>query len=354
MLLLLLASLAAQDPAPLYTPSVSLRFGFSSQEFAYSDAAGERRSLTLAVRVPAVPAGARMPVVIWSPEAFSTSSADPEAALSKWSEATAAAGYLAVTVLHPERAEAQKAALCRALQVEDCASFSDINWDRAQDLVRVVAAAQTFNETGPAEIRGRIDVDRIAVAGFDHGANAAASLAGATRLLRPTASRTRPDAFPSDKPVAFVLISPAGSGNEGFYDYDVNQPRHSWMSIPRPVLTITGRGDNNCILAGSCFEGDSPARRALTFNLQPSTGNKALLSLGSIDVDHAFYGSLDTEACEAQGTDPAHCKLQGDLLKSTVLAFLDAQLRSAAPAIAWLRNDLVVAASGNTVTWRKK
>lgn len=361
MILLLLASLASQDlPALcsqysercLYAPSSSFRFGVSSQVFAYNDVASERRSLTLAVRVPAVPAGTRMPLVIWSPEAFSNPT-DAESILQKWSELTASAGYLTLTVTHPERTDAQKTALCKALEIEDCAAFSDVNWDRAQDLVRVVAAAEAFNESGPAEIRGRIDLDRIAVAGFDQGANAAASLAGATRMIRPTATRARPDAFVSGRPVAFVLLSPSSAGIEGFYDYDINQPRHSWMGVVRPVLTITGRGDNNCVFPGSCFEGDSPARRAGTFDFHPA-GGKSLLSLSTVEVNHDFYGSIDVDACTAKGTEPAHCALQADLLKSTVMAFLDGQVRNVPAAMAWIRNDLVVPASGRTVTWRKK
>lgn len=167
ILLLLSTAALAQSPPSLYTSPSSLPFGTQSLELPYADAAGLTRTLPLQARIPVtgqVLGNTPLPVVVWS-------QVDD---LEAWSITTARAGYLTVTVSHPTRDDVQKAALCKALRVADdaCAAFDSAAWDRAQDLTRVLAALEVQNQSGPNEIRGRIDLTRIAVGGFGEGASA--------------------------------------------------------------------------------------------------------------------------------------------------------------------------------------
>jgi predicted dienelactone hydrolase len=212
---------------------------------------------------------------------------------------------------------------------------------------------ETFNTAGPPEIRGRIDLSRIAVAGFAEGASAAISAAGATRMLTLTATRANPNFTASARPVAFVAISPAGPGNEGFYDTDTGQPTQSWSSISRPVFSVTGAGDNTNLNLGLSASGDSPSMRLIPYNLMPS-GGKYQMFLQSVMTDHAFLGSLDVEDCVSKEVEKQHCESHAEYLKSAVLAFLDGTVRKVDRAQTWLSNGLIEPASDGMVTWRKK
>jgi hypothetical protein len=332
----------------LYDPGIKVRFGSATVDYSYTDITGLTRHIRLQVRVPAV--SGTLPLVVWSPGGDPGD--DPASALANWSETTAGAGYLTATVQHTVRDESSKQALCKALEVPEdlCASANAGDWDRAQDLQKLLAAVETFNQAGPAEIRGRIDLSRIAVAGFAEGATAAISIAGATRMITPAASRLAPDIVMSSRPIAFVTISPANPSKEGLYDQDTGQPTHSWQRIDRPVLSLTGAGDNDCQGAAGCQIGGVPSLRLIPFDLMPP-GGKFELFLKSVDASHEFFGSLDTAQCAGEGVEEEHCTMHAAWLRSTVLAFLDATVRKLEPAQSWLKSEVPAAAP---VAWRSK
>lgn len=339
---LLSVAALAQSPPQIYTSPASLSFGTQSLDLPYADAAGLTRTLPLQVRIPAtgqVLGNTPLPVVVWSQVAD----------LEAWSITTARAGYLTVTVAHPTRDDADKAALCKAIRIEPaaCIAFDAAAWDRAQDLMRVLAALEVQNQSGPNEIRGRIDLTRIAVGGFGEGASAALTIAGATLLLRPQATRENPDTLVSPKPIAFIAISPSGPLREGLYDTDTFENNHSWQKIERPILSITAAGDNTCQLHVGCnYQGSSPSVRAMTFDLMPP-GGKYLMFIKSVDIDHAFLGSLDTTDCDA-------CVNPSRWMRSAVLSYLDAVVRKIPAAATWISDGSIQDASGKVVTWRKK
>lgn len=339
-----LLSVAAltQAPPPLYTSPASLSFGTQSLDLPYADAAGLTRTVPLQVRIPVtgqVLGNTPLPVVVWSQVAD----------LEAWSVTTARAGYLTVTVAHPTRTDSDKAALCKAIRIEEaaCIAFDSAAWDRAQDLIRVIAALEVQNQSGPNEIRGRIDLTRIAVGGFGEGASAALTIAGATRLLRPQATRESPDTLVSSRPIAFIAISPPGPQHEGFYDTDFRQNTHSWQKLDRSILAITAAGDNTCQQHIGCnVQGSTPAIRTMTYDLMPA-GAKYLMFLKTVEIDHAFLGSLDTADCDA-------CVNPSRWMRSSVLAYLDAVVRKIPAAATWISEGSIQDASGKVVTWRKK
>jgi hypothetical protein len=285
-------------------------------------------------------------VVIWSPA--SGDSAAPQEVLSKWSETTAKAGYFTVTVAHQPRANADRIDLCLANGLDtlrECFFFNPVNWDWPNDLSQVINWLEGVNQAGPPEIRGRIDLKRIAVAGFADGSSGALSLAGARRMLASEKLAEAED-FSDARPIAFVALSPQGPTLEGFFDTERGREVTSWTSIERPVLTVSGAGDNNCLqLFGGCTSGDTPSRRRIPFELMPP-GNKYEMFIDSVLIPHDFIGSLDTASCSCEEFDT--------WLRSTVLAFLDANVRELPAAAAWLKAGLIAPASNRTVIWSAK
>lgn len=360
LLLLGAAAIAAAQQPPgcapypncLYTPGQPVTFNEAAAAVSYRDAQGDTRTIGLYLRVPAG-ISAVMPVVIWSHNA--ETSGEAKSIMVPWSETTARAGYLTVTLSHPLRNEDQALAQCVSLRLDEdaCKRMGLTSWDWPRDLREVISWLERQNTTADSPLRGRVDMARIAIAGHAEGANGAVSLAGATRLLT-TLDRKKPNDFSDPRPAAFISLSPQGPLIEGFYDQDTFEPNSSWMNIARPVFMATGDGDNTCRLPGACsFSGDSPSRRRIAIELMPA-GGKYLLYFNSVKISHEFLGSLDTAACAAAGADPALCANFSDVLRSSVVAFLDAHLRGNRAALAWLRDGLAKDASKGIGELRSK
>jgi predicted dienelactone hydrolase len=307
--------------------------------------------LDVHVRLPVASTGP-LPVVIWSPD--STTLRPARETLVAWSEATARAGYMTVTISHPVRDQTQHVRLCRALEIEPrpCFLLDPVNWDWPKDQGEVISWMERANQSGPDGVRGRIDLRRIAVAGYAAGGNGAVSLAGAKRLLT-TENRRNADDLSDPRVAAVVSLSPQGPLNEGFFDADAFKPATSWLTVGRPVLMATGSGDNNCTPRAQCRSGDTPMRRRVAYELMPA-GGKYLLFINSVRISHEFLETLDTQACEQAGAEAALCSNFRDWLRSAVHAFLDAHLRNLAEAQTWMRSGLIRAASAEIAGWETK
>lgn len=325
----------AQTPV-LYNPGPPASFTTAAATVDYRDAANDTRTLSLTIRRPNV-TGA-LPVVVWSHSAVF-----PSDALFRWSEATAQAGYLTIVVSHPTRDVAQAVRLCEALQVDEeaCRTIGLVNWDRPQDLKQVLDWLERNREN--------VDVRRVALAGHADGASAAVSLAGAKRLLTST-ERRKADDFTDRRPVAFVALSPHGPVREGFFDAGWRAPESCWAPVTRPVLVVTGAGDNNCDDPGTCRQGDSAARRRIVFDAMPE-GGKYLMFVRSLKVSHELLGSLDPAVCGATG---AECEAFERWMRSSVVAFLDAHVRQLPAAQAWLKEMAAGVAALGDVEWGAK
>jgi hypothetical protein len=321
-------------------------FTESEESITYTDIAGRERTINIMFRLPDIPIRP-LPVVVWSHGGFNGQT-NPGAALNEWSEVTARSGYLTVTIAHTPRGPGQRSDLCLALGITapaDCDAFHYLNWDRPHDLKQVLDELERQNVQGP--LRGRLDLDRIAVGGHSAGSAGALSIAGAVRVFN-----QRLYSFEDSRPVAFLAFSPQGPTSEGFFDTDLHKPDTSWDPLERPVLVATGDGDSNCDPRGDCMPGANPAyARRVGFNRMPG-GNKYLLYIQDAEAYHGMFG-LD-EDCVAQGLSPAKCQAFSDWLTSGALAFLDAHVRRSAVAYAWLQNGLIEAASNKVVEWIKK
>ncbi|MBS1824849.1 MAG: hypothetical protein JST93_05985 [Acidobacteria bacterium] len=357
-MLFLGAAAFAQAPLPpacapypngcLYSPGPAGNFSTVNSTISYRDVTERPRVLPIFVRVPSGIQGP-LPLVVWSAD---EATSDPRTSISAWSEATARAGYLTVTVAHTPRTTEERTRFCTAAGLDEpiCATLNPLLWDGPQDLKQVLDFLEELNATGPPEIRNRIDMKRIALAGHGYGSNGSMSLLGAQRIL---VEGVPPFDFSDPRPAAVIALSPYGPTQGGMFDTDVGRNFTSWTTLERPALTITGAGDNDCVTPGQCFTGDSPSRRRIPFDLMPR-GAKYDMFVRSVEMSHDHIGALDSAACAAQGVPQARCANFENWLRAAVLAFLDAQLRSIPAARNWLQNDLVQPASANGVIWRKK
>jgi predicted dienelactone hydrolase len=157
---------------------------------------------------------------------------------------------------------------------------------------------------GPGPLAGRIDLDRIAVAGHSYGAISAAVGVGRT-----AAGRSSPD--PRLK--AAILLSPQTppSGDPGV----------AFSPIKVPVLHVTGTRDEGIV------GGATPADRQRPFALIPSRPQALVVFR---DADHLVFSGWRPGRPE-----PGDAAIQADVATVTT-RFLDAVLRNDAAARAWM------------------
>jgi predicted dienelactone hydrolase len=333
-------------PGCLYFPATEFPFLPTTSQTTYVDKANQKRTIEFAVRTP-IGAPAPMPVVIWS-HGGAGGKDEGENSLHAWSDVTAAAGYLTISIAHTPRLD--RTALCQAIGIPDAATcdlFKHLNWDRPFDISAVITELERMNRLG--DLRGRIDLNRIAVAGHSAGAGATLTVAGALRNFTGA-----PRSLADPRPIAFLAFSPQQPGTEGFFDTNFRKPLHSWAPIRKPVLIGTGDGDNTCNPGeepGSC-PGDTPYGRRLNFD-RMSEGNKYRIYVHDADAFHTLF-AMNTNTCAKLGVDQAKCDEIARWLQSAALAFLDGHVRQDAFATQWLKSNNVGIASRGVAEWSLK
>jgi hypothetical protein len=338
----------ALTPDCLYFPANQFAFQTTTRQVTYTDNAGLSRTIEVAIRRPSG-APLPLPVVIWS-HGGAGGKTNPLNSMSAWSDTTAAAGYLTISIAHTPRSDQERSLLCQSIGIADpatCDLFKHLNWDRPFDITAVIDELEAQNQLG--ELQGQIAVDRIAVGGHSAGAGGALSVAGALRNFTGT-----PVSFDDPRPVAFLGFSPQQPGTEGFFDTDFQRPLHSWQPLARPVLTGTGDGDNGCNpsdVPGAC-PGETPYGRRLNFDRMPA-GDKYRIYLHDADTFHTLF-SLNTTDCAARGVNQSKCDEMARWLQSVALAFLDAYVRQDAFAFQWLHTDNIETASRRRAEWDHK
>lgn len=356
---------ALLEPGCLYFPRD--RYAVSpvmTATITYTDIAGLQRSVPIAVRIP-VSAPLPMPVVIWS-HGGASGHTRPDRSAVEWSETTAEAGYLTISMAHLARTDTltgTRWALCQAIaatepdprwhldDVTTCQNFKYLNWDRPHDIRAVLDELERRNAHGA--LQGLIDLDHIAVGGHSSGSSGALTVGGALRNFTGTPVDL---SDPDHRPVAFLAFSPQQSGAEGLFDTDHRRPVHSWAPITRPVLFGTGDGDSTCdalVEPGSCF-GDTPYGRRIAFE-RMAPGDKYLIYFHDAGTFHELF-DLNTAnpKCQADAAQQQKCDEIARTLRSAALAFLDGYLRGDALALQWLGRDDVEQATGGVAEWKRK
>jgi hypothetical protein len=316
----------AIDPAQcLYTPTT---YPYEMIELTAKDPdrVGGERAINVAIRYSRS-APQPMPIVVWS-HGGAQGQMNAATALEEWAIAAAEAGYVSVAIAHSPRSNDQRIALCEHLGLDQagCATFKVLGYDRPLD-ISIVIDRLTASSTVP-QLAGVMDIQKIAVGGHSAGAGGTLMVAGAPREVNGA-----PLLLKDPRPIAFLALSPQAPGSDGMTDT-------GYAQITRPTLIGTGRGDEN--------PPDTADGRASVFDLvQP--GNKARIFVEDPAAVHTVF-ALETAGC-ANAAPLAHCEEMISWVKSAGLAFLDAHLRTAPDAIAWMAATNLAVASGGAAEW---
>lgn len=299
------------------------QYEVSSAEFTLYDPTLDRTILILA-RYP-TDAYQPLPVVIWShgapPDVDGTRHLTSGAAFAT---ILAESGYVVVHVSHAPVQNPE--ALCASLRVtaqqcpDDGRSELLMRLIRPNDISIVVDHLVERSEQLPV----RIDTDRIALAGHSFGAYTTMMAAGAVSTFTVSAGDF-PIALGDARIRAFIALSPQGPGRYGF---DAN----SWDEIERPVLSITGTGDDT--------GAEQSEDRRVPFDNMPA-GEKYLLYVDDPRATHETFG-LQTES-------PITTIVAG-----VSLAFLDRQFAMTNITDVFLMPETVANATEGSVTLEAK
>ena len=169
-------------------------------------------------------------------------------------------------------------------------------------------------------LKGRLDLDRVAIAGHSYGAYTAMACVGAKVSFPPL---LRDPDFRDARLKAAVVLSPQPAGTLGFRE-------DSWKDLVVPVLYVTGTRD-------AAMDVKDPALRRYAFDHGPAKDSWFLDIEGANHM--TFAGLLDPDLDE-------HLRWA----RQAVTAFLDGSLRGDAAAKAWLGSGALGRLSGGKAT----
>lgn len=232
-------------------------------------------------------------------------------------------GYITIQPTHRDSALQRRGAgdeNIRVAQVVREALQRPALWEsRPRDVSAVLDSLADIAKRVPA-LTGKIDSQRIGVAGHSMGSFTAEAVAGALVDLpgKPATS------FADPRVKAIVCLSPQGPGQFGLTD-------KSFQSLTIPYLGITGSEDNLGMLATASWH-------KLPFDLSPE-GNKYHLFIEG--ADHMSF--ISSRTLLPSNADRGEAILR--YTNSAALAFWDAYLKSDGEAKKYLRSGALTTLS---------
>jgi predicted dienelactone hydrolase len=271
-----------------------------------------KRGKDLQLRITWPDGDGPFPVIVWSHGATGTKDMYRPLALH-W----AGHGYVCIQPNHSDaRSLTGKSGL-------GAGTFLD--WEnRPRDIAFTIDSLESIEKKIPA-LAGKLDRKTVGVGGHSFGAHTAQLVAGATTADFDGRMKSHADA----RPVAFLLLSPQGVGA-----HSAGLKENSWARVTRPFIVITGTKDFG-------RKGDDWKWRLHPYQHAPPA-NKFLLVID--EAWHGFGGAVgDGAEFRGRGPDnPDHRRY----VKSASTAFWDAFLGKNPKALAFLRSDAMVLASG--------
>ncbi|MFZ5446275.1 MAG: alpha/beta hydrolase family protein [Myxococcota bacterium] len=292
------------------------------------------RVLPVLARLPASGTGP-FPVVVWS---HGGGLADHGQTFSpEWGRTLAQHGFVALSIGHVSLTVEAGTAVCTRGGVPSAECLPPVDDDeglltlvKALDVHAVLEALPAVK----AELatKATLDLARVGVIGWSAGARGPLTAMGTTFL--PTVSAPV-FSLPHLTPKAAVALSPMGPGWAGYFD---GAGGHSWEGTRGPTLVVTGDNDVKPQKPGL-----TGATRRVVFERQPADGKRWLLySNLAVGVGgHPTYNLEDLES------DDARLSRLSKAIRSTVLAFFDAELRDDVAARAWLESDAAKTLAGD-------
>lgn len=282
------------------------------------DPTRDDREVPVMVRYPA-DAPAPVPVVVWSHGGGPRPAGG--FANEAWGELLAAAGYAVVHIVHlSDRAD--EAWACARVGLTPCDASAARRYLRPGDAITVLDRLADVVAARP-ELAGRLDLDRVVMAGHSNGAFTTLAVAGAPFDIPGGAHGV---SFASTVPSGYLALSPAIGEPVGF-------AADAWAALDEPVLMASGAGD-----AGPFTSEDE---RDDAFVGMPATGRGALLWIDDPAAVHATF-NLGTPGTAATAW-----------IAATVVAWLDATLEGRADATDWLASDALAQVSGRVADIRR-
>jgi predicted dienelactone hydrolase len=230
-------------------------------------------------------------------------------------EAWAAHGYVCVTLQHAGSDESlwRDAAPGRRLQALKSGMNAKAYLDRCGDVRFAINELARRNAADSDTLRGKLDLDRVGLAGHSFGAQTVQAIIG----QRPPRANARLSvADPRVK--AAVAFSPS---------YDGPNPQAAFAEVKTPCFHFTGTKDVAPV-GGARVED-----RRVPFDHIPP-GEQFLVVL--TDGDHAVFGGGEGRRV---GADPKQYAAWHKLIVELTTKFWDAELRDDADAKRWLRED---------------
>jgi predicted dienelactone hydrolase len=185
----------------------------------------------------------------------------------------------------------------------------ELQRQRTADLSFILSSLDKI-EQQVADIRGKIDRQRIGVAGHSMGAGTAMLVGGA--LAGPPNGALQ--SFRDDRVKGVIAMSPQGTGEEGFGD-------HSWDHIGIPVMTMSGTRDGG-------INGEPPSWRVQPFEHMPA-GDKYQVTVNGAEHLSFAIGSRFHLCIVRESTAFWDAYLKGDgLAKQRIATFGACELTS--------------------------
>lgn len=196
--------------------------------------------------------------------------------------------------------------------------------DRAADIKLLLDSSAKLVELAPG-LKDKMDLEKVAVAGHNHGAYTAELLAGATfDLPAEEDGEAKKAQSVADKRVkAIIALSPAGSGHGGL-------TKESFKGIAVPMLSVTGSNDTT-------GEGQDAKWKREAFDNAPERFKYHVVLEGAANQQLAggqAFGRGRNRGGEQPPASPVF-----EWVKSTTIVFLDATLKGDALSGSWLESD---------------
>lgn len=281
------------------------------------------RLLPIKIRFPLGATG-RLPLIIFSHGGGADDNGREQS--STWGRTLARAGYIVVHISHITGQLGDRQAMCVEFDVtsqKECDNFPILSVWRPRDANAVLAALDELERNNP-EISGRIDRNNIGVAGRSYGSLTAMTLCGATLRLSDTYNNV---SFANPMVKVGLALSPQGPGIYGWEE-------DSWLTVNRPLLSATGKGDVDDV---------DPTSRLQPFSLMLPTKK------------YQFYIDHPAANHETLNLNNAATPQFHQWLVSYSLAFLDANLKNRQSAQGYLiSNRLPLQGSRKTVVIARK
>ncbi len=254
---------------------------------------GRDREVPAKIYFPVQPS--RLPLVIFSHGLGA--SKDSYSFLGKY---WASNGYICI---HPTHLGSDTSLVKRGRPLKNLLAMkramkSTDNWEnRPKDISFILDSIHELESKIPA-LSGKIDSEKIGLAGHSYGAYTTMAVAGALVDL----PETRAKNFKDKRIKAFIAMSPQAEGKFGFGE-------NSWSLIERPVMIMTGSKDKE--MGGS----EGPEWRLQVFNHMPPGEKYSVFLEGASHFTFAGAG---------KDVDP---QLLG-YIKTASLAFWDSYLKT--------------------------